>query len=65
MKITKDDIHDSKHEFIIKAYRSGLYDSFKAYIIIKSIGIELIINPKKNTRLYRESPEKRKLIENS
>jgi hypothetical protein len=41
---------------------SFLYDSSKAYIILKSIGIIPIIKPRKNARLGKGSPERSKSI---
>ena len=49
MEIAKDDI---------QIYYYGQYESFKAYVILKSIGIIPIIKPKKNARIDRGPPER-------
>ena len=53
MEIAKDNI---------EIYYYGQYESFKAYIILKSISIIPIIKPKKNARIDRGPPERRNSV---
>jgi hypothetical protein len=70
MYMTTDDMHDSevlpsiianasKHRTIIEAYMDGAYDSVKAYRLLKRMGVNPIIKPRRNARTDRGPPERR------
>jgi hypothetical protein len=70
MDVTTDDIHDSevlpsiianalRHRTIIEAYMDGAYDSVKAYRLLRSMGVNPIIKPKRNARTDGGPPERR------
>jgi hypothetical protein len=70
MYVTTDDMHDSevlpsiianasRHRTIIEAYMDGAYDSVKAYRLLKRMGVNPIIKPRRNARTDRGPPERR------
>jgi hypothetical protein len=70
MDVTTDDIHDSevlpsiianasRHRTIIEAYMDGAYDSVKAYRLLRSMGVNPIIKPRRNARTDRGPSERR------
>jgi len=70
MEVTTDDMHDSevlpsiianasRHRTIIEAYMDGAYDSVKAYRLLKRMGVNPIIKPRRNARTDRGPPERR------
>jgi len=70
MEVTTDDMHDSevlpsiianasRHRTIIEAYMDGAYDSSKTYALLRKMGINPIIKPRRNARTDRGPPERR------
>jgi len=73
MEVTTDDAHDSevlpsiianasRHRTIIEAYMDGAYDSVKAYRLLKRMGVNPIIKPRRNARTDRGPPERRNSV---
>jgi hypothetical protein len=73
MYVTTDDIHDSevlpsiianasRHRSIAEAFMDGAYDSVKAYRLLKSMGVNPVIKPRRNARTDRGPPERRSSV---
>jgi transposase len=73
MDVTTDDIHDpevlpsiianaSRHRSIIEACMDGAYDSSKTYALLRKMGINPIIKPRRNARTDRGPPERRNSV---
>jgi len=70
MDVTTDDMHDgevlpsimadaSRYRLISEACMDGAYDSSKTYALLREMGINPIIKPRKNARTDRGPPERR------
>jgi hypothetical protein len=73
MDVTTDDIHDSevlpslianasRHRSIAEAFMDGAYDSSKTYALLRKMGINPIIKPRRNARTDRGPPERRSSV---
>ena len=73
MDAATDDMHDgedlpsiiadaSRYRLISEACMDGAYDSSKTYTLLREIGINPIIKPRKNARTDRGPPERRNSV---
>jgi hypothetical protein len=73
MDVTTDDTHDSevlpnlimdasRHRLISEACMDGAYDSIKSYRLLKRMGVKPIIKPRRNARIDRGPPERRRSV---
>jgi hypothetical protein len=73
MDVTTDDMHDSEvlpslianasgHRLISEACMDGAYDSSKTYALLRKMGINPIIKPRRNARTDRGPPERRSSV---
>jgi len=73
MEVSTDDAHDveaapglvegaERNVRVVRVYRDGAYDSGKVYRLLESRGVEVVIKPRRNSRVDSGPPSRRRAV---